>query len=112
MWTALISLVSRVVASSAVRTTIMMQFAKILIVVGIPLSLAIAFNNITRAIMSFALSKVDDAQSSLSGVDILYNLQGIAAYLYLQLGLDACIQLLITVVVTKYLLRFVPFVRL
>lgn len=103
------ALIAQVLNNEAARGLAMKYFLKTLIITLVPLACLMAVNLILGEIISWIIGKVDGVSvSNFSAVQ----LSGMAAYLYVQLGLDVALGAILAGFSTKFVLRSIPFIKL
>jgi hypothetical protein len=96
--------------NSAVRGLAMKYFLKGLIMVVVPLAIMSGLNVLLDTIIDFVISKVDVID--VGGMTTSYQLTGMAAYMYVELGLDTAMAAVLSGFSVKFCLRSIPFLHL
>jgi len=103
------ALVVQFVNNGAARTLAMKYFLKAVIVILVPLACLMGVNFVLGAIIEWVITKVDAVSvSNFSTVQ----LTGLAAYLYVEMGLDVALAAILAGFSTKFVLRSIPFIKL
>jgi hypothetical protein len=101
-------LVMQVLGNAAIRGLAMKYFLKGLIMLAIPVAIFAGLNMFMGAIVDWSIEKmaVTDAPTMSS------QLPGLAVYLWVTLGLDVMLSVMVGAWSTKMVIRSIPFLRL
>lgn len=103
------AVVVQILNNSAARGLAMKYFVKAVVITLVPLACLMGVNFVLGALVEWIIGKVDGVSvSNFSAVQ----LTGMAAYLYVQLGLDVALGAILAGFSTKFVLRSIPFIKL
>lgn len=106
----LFALATTFLSSSAVRAVAFKYFIKAIIIAAIPLCIFMGINLFVGTVMEWVIGKL--AAFDAGDIPTAYQLAGTVGYLFVQLGLDQCLSLLLSAAGIRMTLRAIPFVNL
>jgi len=106
----LFALASAFMSSGAVRAVAFKYFIKAIILAAIPLCIFMGINLFVGQVMNWIVAKL--AAFDAGEIPSAYQLTGTVGYVFVQLGLDQCLSLLLSAAGIRMTLKAIPFINL